>query len=182
MSTNFNLNRDVANAQGNVTMQVSKNGVITQEFSIHNAVTEEGIMCILNNLCNAYSNDIKGYKLTGTTQEIGTIHELTEEIQTDFVSRKIVTTEGGSYVEFKIFIPSDAYNGSVLTGVKLYTKDSTNTDIVFATVEANVDKDQNDINIIGSGGHNEIITKTQDVNVLYIWRIAITSIFLNAIN
>lgn len=182
MSMNFNMSKDVANAQGNVTIQISSNGVIIDEYSIHNAVTEEGIMCLLNNLCNAYSNDIKGYKLTGTTQEIGTVHELTTDIQTDFVSRKIVTTDGGSYVEFKIFIPSDAYNGCVLTGVKLYCKDSTNSDVIFATVEANVDKDQNDINIIGTNGHNEIITKTQDVNVLYIWRIAITSLFLNAIN
>lgn len=182
MSLGLRSDRDVANIQGNVTIQIRNNDVILNEFSIHNAVTEEGVLCLLNNLCNAYSNDIKGYKLTGTTESISSVHELTSDIQTDFVSRRIVTTDDGSYVEFKIFISSDQYNGCVLTGVKLYCKDSTNTDIIFATVEANDDKDQNDIYIIGSGGHNEIITKTQDINVLYIWRIAITSLFLNSIN
>ena len=182
MKNGLRMDRDVANIQGNVTIQVRSGEVVISETSIHNNVTNEGINLMLQNICNAYTNEITGYKLTGVTALISTVHDLTTDIQTNFVSRKVVSTEGGSYVEFKIFIPSDAYNGCTLTGVKLYCKDSTSTDIVFATVEANVDKDQNNIYIIGAGGHNEIIEKTVDINVLYIWRIAITSVFLNSIN
>lgn len=170
-----NITTDVIGSYGNVTVQLlNKRNSIVKEKTIHNKVTDEGIANLLRVLCLNRTSYITAIGINCKPSD--SLSSDTEDIIfTAFSSiRMVIGTQ--PYAEFKFYLSSDQLNGYDLYGAKLYTRDGSGNQIVFAEVDT-TDKTDEDVPVI-----KDIITKTEDISVLYIWRIGITSNFVQIIS
>ena len=170
-----NLSTDILGTYGNVTVQIrNKKNYILKEKTVHNQVTDEGVANLLRVLCLNRTSYISAIGIT--CKPSGSLSEVTEDIKfTSFSSiRVVIGTQ--LYAEFKFYLSSDQLNGYDLISAKLYKRDGSGNEIVFAEVDT-TDKIEDDTPVI-----EDIIPKTEDVSVLYIWRIGITSHFVQIIS
>lgn len=165
---------DVIGNYGNVCMTIKNNGVVVNEKIYHNTITTDGIMNLLRVLCLDYTSFIT---------KIGIVYSLNGNQYTqtydNFSSIRVVqpTTEGSSpYAEFRFYLSTADLVGTQLVGAKLYTKDNTNTDIIFSEVDTEDVISGTTTPVISS------ITKTNAISVLYTWNIGLTSAFVSSIN
>lgn len=171
-----NYNTDIANSFGNVTIKQLKNGVVVDEITKHNEITDAGILSLLNSLVRNYNCYLRGISVLA-------VDDLTNASTPDeykfytFSAANIVSSGlTNPYAEIRFYLSTngedvDEINGKYIVGFKLLGRDNSGTEIDFATV---------DINDIIPGTSTHVFTsiqKTSETSILVIWRIAITSIF-----
>lgn len=165
---------DALSIAGNVTVQVLSQNTVIQEITKHNSVTNEGIVNLLRVLTLNRTSYITGigivYHDPDDSQSLDK-----EVIYNEFSSVRVVNGTQ-PYAEFRFYLPSDQLNGKTLIGANLKTKDSSGAVIDFATVRITDTLEDGTTPVIASE-----ISKTSSLSVLYIWRIGISSEFVQII-
>lgn len=171
-----NYNTDIANSFGNVTIKQFKNGVVVNEITKHNEITDAGILSLLNSLVRNYSCYLRGISVL--VSEDTSPSSTPEEYKFYTFSAANIVSSGltNPYAEIRFYLSTngedvDEINGKYIVGFKLLSRDNSGTEIDFATV------DMSDTLPGTSTPVFNPIEKTSDVSILVIWRIAITSIF-----
>lgn len=179
MNYDLSISNHNIGTYGNVDIQVknAKNNRIISEYNIHNTVTSAGNINVLNALCLNHSCQITGLRIKyHATTDISNSTTLYKDFS-EFSSIRIVPNSGtnDAYAEFKFYLSSESLNENTLVAASLLSRDSTNTLIEFAEVNTSSVIDSTTTSVITS------ITKTNDISVLYVWRIGLTSAFINEI-
>lgn len=181
MNSNINLVTDVMAYTGNVTFQIFRRNKIIKEFTNHNNVTDEGKIALLGSLVARRTPTIEAIRIVYVDPLNNSIDRY-EQFDA-FSSRKVITgTE--VYAEFKYYLSSDLMNGLTLKGAQLVCKDSVGNFVNFAEVTMNsvlsdkYDELGNPEKVLDSTP----IVKDEEISIMYIWRLGISSQFVQAIS